>query len=243
MGWVVLPVKYLYIMIAAGFIVLTIAIAALLVWGVKAVAAKAFVDSAQQKKVVFRAVVVLGVWLGFITVMSLAGFYNSMALPPRVPLFLVFPAFAFTGFFFLSGRNQQLIAAVPASWPVYFQSFRIVVELLLLGLAVKGLIPKEASFEGYNFDVAIGLTAPVVGWLAFSKKVIGKGVLRMWNIAGFCTLAIVVFIFISHAYFPQVWHKQESIISRGFGLFPYTYLAGFLMPAAVFMHVLSLRKL
>jgi hypothetical protein len=230
-------------MIAAGFIVLTIAIAALLVWGVKAVASMAFGDSAQQKKVVVRAVLVLGVWLGVITVLSLAGFYNSTALPPRVPLFLVFPAFAFTGFFFLSGKNKQLIAAVPPSWPVYFQSFRIVVELLLLGLALKGLIPKEASFEGYNFDVAIGLTAPVVGWLAFSKKVIGKGVLRLWNIAGFCTLAIVVFIFISHAYFPQVWHKQESIISQGFGLFPYTYLAGFLMPAAVFMHVLSLKKL
>ncbi len=230
-------------MIATGFIVLTVVVAVVIVLGVRAAARLAYTDKATQDKVTIRAAATITLWLGVITILSLAGFYNSLALPPRVPLFLVLPAFVFTGIFFLNSRNKQLIAAVPAQWPVYFQSFRIVVELLLLGLAMKGLIPKEASFEGYNFDVAIGLTAPLVGWLAFSKKVIGKGVLRIWNIAGFCTLGIVVFIFISHAYFPHVWHKQESIISQGFGLFPYTYLAGFLMPAAVFMHVLSLRKI
>ncbi len=230
-------------MIATGFILLTAVIAIILVLGVRATARRAFADQAQQNKVVLRAVAVLAIWLVFITVMSVTGFYNSTAMPPRVPLFLVFPAFAFTGFFFLSGRNRQLITAVPAHWPVYFQSFRIAVELLLLGLAVKGMIPKEASFEGYNFDVVIGITAPLVGWLAYTRKAISNMVLRLWNIAGFCTLAIVVFIFISHAYYPQVWHKQESIISQGFGLFPYTYLAGFLMPAAVFMHVLSLKKI
>lgn len=230
-------------MIATGFIVLTVVIAVIIVLGVQAVARRAYADKAKQNTVTIRAAAIIGLWLGVITVLSLAGFYNSLALPPRVPLFLVFPAFAFTALFFLNKRNRALIAAVPAQWPVYFQSFRIVVELLLLGLAMKGLIPREASFEGYNFDVAIGLTAPLVGWLAYSKKAIGKGILRLWNIAGFCTLAIVVFIFISHAYFPQLWHKQESIISQGFGLFPYTYLAGFLMPAAVFMHVLSLKKL
>ena len=155
---------------------------------------------------------------------------------------MVFPAFIFIGFFFGSGKFKNIIDNTPIQWTVYFQSFRIIVELLLFGLAINNLVPREATFEGYNFDVLIGITAPIIGWLAFSKKAIGKTALIVWNICGFATLAVVVGVFMIYAYFPQLVHK-ESILNTGFGSFPYTYLAGFLMPAAVFMHLFCLVKL
>lgn len=229
-------------MIAIGFLALTLIVAIVLVAGINATAKRAFNNEGSQQKIVLRAALFLVLWLGYITLTSVNGIYNNTTLPPRVPLLLVLPAFASGSFILFSGRNRQLIAALPPSWPVYFQVFRVGVELLLLLLAMNNMIPREATFDGYNFDVIIGLSAPVVAWAVFQNRALNI-LLYLWNVAGFITLAIVVVIFMTHAYAPALWHKQESIVSRGFGLFPYTYLAGFLMPCAVFMHVLSLIKL
>ena len=229
-------------MLATGFIALTVFIAGIILAGIWKVTDTAIAEDKKRMAFRMRTVLFLTGWLVYITAASLKGVFTVGTFPPRVPLLLVFPVFAFTAFFFISGRFKNIIAHVPASWPVYFQSFRIIVELLLLGLSLKNMVPQEATFEGYNFDILIGITAPLIGWLAFSKKIIGKGVLVLWNLAGFVTLAVVVFVFMLHAYFPAAVHKQESILNSGFGLFPYTFLAGFLMPAAVFMHVLSLVK-
>ena len=230
-------------MLATSFILLTIAIAIIIFAGISVVSKTAIPDERSRKQFKMRTALVLTCWLVYITVLSLKGVFTSSAFPPKVPLLLVFPPFLFTGFFFASGKFKSIINNTPIKWTVYFQTFRIIVELLLLGMAMNNMIPKEASLEGYNFDVLIGLTAPMVAWLAFSKKAIGKSTLIIWNICGFVTLSIVVFVFMSHAYFPHFWHKQYSILETGFGLFPFTYLAGFLMPAAVFTHVFCLVKL
>lgn len=229
-------------MLATAFILLTIAIAIIFFAGIISVTKIAIPDESQRRRFRTRAALVLTGWLIYIAVLSLKGIFTSAALPPKVPLLLVFPAFIFTGFFFASSKFKNIINNTPIAWTVYFQSFRVIVELLLFALAANSMVPKEATFEGYNFDVFIGLTAPVVAWLAFSKKAVGKAGLVIWNVCGFITLGIVVTIFMSQAYFPHIWNK-ESILSTGFGLFPYTFLAGFLMPAAVFMHIFSLVKL
>ena len=227
-------------MSATGFIALTLLVAGLLFIGLSKIADTAIADSKSRVAFKLRTGLVLSGWLAYITVLSLRGVFTVGTLPPRVPVLLVFPAFAFTVFFFVSGKFSKIITHVPAKWPVYFQSFRIIVELLLVSLALKNMVPREATFEGYNFDIIIGISAPLVGWLAFRGAKTNKPLLLLWNIAGFITLSVVVFVFISRAYFPAVWHRQDSILNTGFGLFPYTFLAGFLMPVAVFMHILSL---
>jgi hypothetical protein len=79
-----------------------------------------------------------------------------------------------------------------------------------------------------------------MGYLAFTRKVAGPIFVLLWNLAGLCTLGIVVFIVISHAYFPGLWGDSFSL--KDFAIFPYTLLAGFLMPVAVFLHIFSIVK-
>ena len=229
-------------MLATGFVILTLFSGIMLLFGLSKAATMAIPDALKRNAFRVRASIFIFLWLVYISVLSLRGVFISGALPPRIPLLLVFPAFAFIAFFFAGGKFKNIISTIPASWPVYFQSFRILVELLLFGMMVAHIVPKEVTFEGYNFDVLIGLSAPVVGWLAFQRKALGRNIVILWNLAGLCTLVVVSFVFISQAYFPAVWHR-ESILGMGFGLFPYTYLAGFLMPVAVFMHILSIVKL
>lgn len=65
----------------------------------------------------------------------------------------------------------------------------------------------------------------------------------LWNSAGLYALAVVVAVLVSHAYETGLWHLHESILTHDFGRFPFTLLAAFLMPVAVFMHLLSIVRI
>ena len=228
-------------MVKAGFILLTILLALIVyVFGGK-LAGMAFTRVSEENKFKTRTALVLIVWLGYVTWLSIRGVFIAPTLPPRIPLLLVIPAFLFFAYLFMNRLFKNIIINAPPSWPVYFQSFRIVVELLLVCLFMQGILPKSATFEGYNYDIIIGLTAPLVGFFMGNSKS-SHVFLLIWNCAGLVTLAIVVFILQGHAYFFRSLNENESILGKGFGQFPYIFLAGFFMPLAVFMHVFSIIK-
>lgn len=237
----VFRVRKISLMIYAGFIALTIFLAVVIYIGASVVAGKAYGDTTRAKQFKVRTALLFTVWLVYAGVISATGIFTVSSLPPRVPLLLVLPVFVFFAYFFTNAKFKPIIANTPPSWLVYFQSFRIIVELLLLGLYLNSMLPKAATFEGYNYDILIGITAPLVGYFAF-KGAMKKPLLRIWNVAGIVTLFVVVFIIMTYAYFPQLW-DTGSITGNGAFQFPYMYLASFLMPIALFMHIFSLVKM
>ncbi len=230
-------------MLVAGFILLTVIIAALLVAGSFTISTSAIADAGSRSAFRTRFVLFLCGWFAYITAMSFSGILTVPGFPPRFPLLLVVPAFAFIGFFFVSGRFKNMIANTPEKWLIYFQSFRILVELLLYKALLEGYVPREATFEGYNYDIVIGLAALVIPAIAFRGGQTNKPVLRLYNIAGLVTLTVVVFVFVTQFYFPGVWHKQPSDAPIVIARFPYAFLPGFLMPAAVFIHIYTLVRM
>ncbi len=183
------------------------------------------------------------VWLCYIAGMAATGFFMVLTLPPRFPIFIIIPAFIFIGWFFLSGRADHLLSVVPKQQPIYLQSFRIVVELLILGAFKKGLATYEPTLEGYNFDVLMGLSAAPVAWLVFSKKILPEKTALIWNFIGLLALANVVGIFLSLLVKPQLWGYPATPISPEFGTMPYLLIPAVYMPLAVFLHVFSIRQL
>ncbi len=230
-------------MIKAGFIVLTLLMAVLAYMGTAHAASLAFADKRKQHRVKTKTIVLLTGWLSYISILSLAGVFTVGGLPPRIPLLLILPVFAFMFYFVRRAHYTGLITMVPASWLVYAQTFRVVVELMLHGLFLQGILPKAGTFEGYNYEIVIAITALAVGYWGYTRQVLPRSLVIFWHFAGLTTLAIVVFIMISHAYIPHIYPNPELLRIEDFGSFPYTYLAGFLMPLAVFMHILSLVKL
>lgn len=228
-------------MLKAGFILLAVILFLVLLWGCDRVGAKAYTRVSEQKNFRIRCAMVLVVWLAYITGISLTCVFTIVSMPPRIPLLLVFPAFLLFLYFFTGRKFKKFIEATPAALPVYIQSFRIAVELLILSLFLNGLLPVSATFEGYNFDVVIGITAPVMGFLV-AKGLVHRAIVLLWNIAGLTTLLIVVVILLTQAYFPSAWHSNQSTLPKALGVFPFTLLAGFFMPVAVFLHVLSLFR-
>lgn len=195
-----------------------------------------------QKTVIGYGAIV-AVWTAYTCLLSATGILQNFTMPPRIPLFLIVPALVFMIFFFTSRAFRPLIAGFPAAFAVYYQSFRIFVELLIFCTFARGIFPVEPTFEGYNFDIVMGLSAPVIGWLAFQKKSLSPKVLLAWNILGLVFLAIVVSIFLGMLANPGAWGYEAPPIGQEFGTVPFLFLPAFLMPSAVFMHLMSLVKI
>lgn len=222
------------------FLVLLIIVLVFLFTGINTTAANV-ID--EPGSFIFRTMLLITIWLAYIFTLCFAGIFSDFSLPPRIPLMLVLPFLVFLIYFFTQARFRPLIRAVPAHWPVYFQSFRIAVELLIFIAFTKGIVPRMVTYEGYNFDILAGLSAPIIGYLIARGIRGSRTILFIWNILGLLLLVNVVIIFNTVAYFPQLWGATSSLIKPAYGMLPIALLAGVLMPAAVFMHILSLVRM
>jgi hypothetical protein len=141
----------------------------------------------------------------------------------------------------LSRRGSELVKVLPAHWPVYLQSFRIVVELALWMAVREGALPVQLSFEGLNFDVVTGLLALPVGYYCYVKRSAPSWVVVAYNILGLLLLVNVLVIAVLSFPTPlRVFHNEPSGALLAY--FPYIYLPGLLVPLAYTLHIFSLRQ-
>ncbi|BDD10370.1 hypothetical protein FUAX_28020 [Fulvitalea axinellae] len=196
----------------------------------------------KRKSILLKVTFGLIAWFAYVFTLSSTGFIESRDLPPRMPLLGILPTFLFTAFFLTTRRFDNFIKAIPASWLIYYQSFRIIVELIIWSTFLEGIIPKNTTFEGTNLDVMAGLTAPVVAYLVYNKRALPENFALAWNFASIAILAVTVFTFISTTFFPSIWANQYHIDIKAFASFPYVFIPTFFMPSAFFVHFVYVSK-
>jgi len=196
-----------------------------------------------QKKKKQKLIVGLLLWQLYIIIIANSGFLLSYSFPPRFALCLIIPSFIFTGIFIYKNRKQKWIRNIPQQWLIYVQVFRIAVELIFVFSVAKGILHKEASIEGYNFDMILAFTAPIIGVLVFKLKVLSVKWLTYWNYLGLAVLASIIVVFITTTYTPEIYGSSTPLLPLEALKYPYVLIAGFLMPLAVFIHVLSIVQL
>lgn len=222
-------------MLQLAFILLTIYV---FIWF-----AKAINYSSTETSIVKRRIIRLGLiflfWSGYTFLVGYFGILKDTSLPPKMPLLLVFPIFGLLIWFFTSKKASPYLKPIPIYIPLLFQSFRIFVELLIWWSYLKGLTAVEATFEGYNYEIVFGLSALIMGLLAF-KNMIGPKLIILWNVIGLSFLSVIVGIFVTLVYFPSIWGYENEIVNPEFLTFPYMYIPAVYMHVAVFTHVFSI---
>lgn len=230
-------------MISLAYILLTITILSAIYFGYKTVLIKGGNSVAVSNKKALLVLLGLLGWVIYTSIISYSGILHDFSLPPKMPILLIFPAFAFTAYFMIKYHNHPLLKVLPKSWPIYYQSFRIGVELLILRLYLDGIGPISLTFEGYNYEILAGIAAPILAFLTFQLKVLPEKVIYYWNFVGLALLAIIVGLFITNAYFPSIWGAEQSLISTEIAGMPFILIPSLYMPSAVFMHILSIVQL
>lgn len=184
---------------------------------------------------------VLLIWLGYVGLLGTTGALSDPTLRPPGILLLAVPLGLLVAWLAWSSTGLRTALAVPVSVLIGAQIFRVAVELLLHRLWQEGMVPRMLTYEGANFDILVGLSAPLAAWAATRGRA-GTTAALVWNLAGLALLGNVVVRAVLTA--PGRLHMLATEVpNRLPGNFPFVYLAGFLAPLALVLHLLALRAL
>lgn len=183
-------------------------------------------------------------WLLLQAILSFLGLYTDYpeSIPPKIILFGVLPALISIVILFANRKGSLFIDRLSMQMLTYVHIIRIPVELVLYGLFLNGTVPELMTFEGRNFDILAGLTAPLIGFFGVGQSKMGKFSLLVWN---FICLGLLLNIVINAVLstpspFQQFGFEQPNVAILNF---PFSWLPTFIVPLVLFAHLAAIRKL
>jgi hypothetical protein len=178
------------------------------------------------------------VWLILISMAAnLDVFKDTSAFPPRI-LFVLVSSIIYVIYFYKKLDAKLL----ENNYLIGIHVLRILVEIVLFLLFLKGMIPQIMTFEGWNYDILSGVSAlGILLILRFSNGGLNQKLFRMWNYFGILMLSIIVVIAILSAPTPfqQLAFMQPNIAILSF---PFTLLPAIVVPIVLLSHLLMLKK-
>jgi len=191
-------------------------------------------------------VILLGllVWLAVQAALTLNNVYNSdtTSLPPKVVLFGVLPAILAIIMLFVTQGGRTFIDSLPLAGITYLHIVRIPVEVVLWWLFLHKAVPQLMTFEGRNFDILAGITAPFIAYFGVAKGKLNRKVVLAWNVICLGLLANIVVNALLSAQSPlqRFAFDQPNIAITNF---PFSWLPSFVVPVVLFAHLAAIRQL
>ncbi len=186
--------------------------------------------------------VVIIAWLVLQSILGLSGFYTvTTGFPPRFMLLLLLPLLCIS-LLFATKKGRRFIDALDIRTLTLLHVIRVPVELTVLGLFLHKALPQLMTFEGRNFDILSGITAPLVYYFALAGKHPNKKILLTWNFACLALLINIVVnaILAAPSTFQKFAFEQPNIAIM---YFPFVWLPCCIVPLVLLAHLASIRKL
>ena len=186
--------------------------------------------------------VITTTWLILQTIISLTGFYTiTKTIPPRF-LLLVLPPLFFIVLLFSTNKGRMFIDRLDVKTLTLSHIVRMPVELILFGLFINKTIPEVMTFEGRNFDIFSGLTAPFIYYFGFVKKTLDKKTILAWNFTCLGLLINIVATAVLSApfTFQKLAFDQPNVAIL---YFPFVWLPCCIVPIVLLSHLVSIRQL
>ena len=186
--------------------------------------------------------IILVLWLALHGVIGASGFYTvTHTAPPRFALLAMPPIILVIALFFTK-KGRVFTDSFDMGTLTLLHIVRIPVELTLYWLLLHKAVPLAMTFEGRNFDILCGITAPIVYYLGYIKKVIGRKAILAWNIICLLLLANVVTtaILAAPSPFQQLAFEQPNVAML---YFPFVWLPCCVVPAVLLAHLVAIRRL
>ena len=183
----------------------------------------------------FKGLTYIIVWAIFQSILAFIGFYRVMdTFPPRFSLLL--PPIVITLTYLLTGKRKELMVLNRnLKLSTFIHTVRIPVEIILLYLFAHKMVPQLMTYEGRNFDILAGITAPIIGWLYYKDRISDKA-LFLWNIT---CLALVCFIAINAILSAELPFQQFGFEQPNKALiyFPFILLPAVVVPLVIYQHI------
>jgi hypothetical protein len=188
------------------------------------------------------AIYLMSTWLLIQAALGVTGFYQVAGkLTPRF-LVLILPPLVFIGLLMSTNRGRRLTGQPNIKWLTLFHTIRIPVEWILFFLFVHKDLPQVMTFEGRNFDILAGVSAPFIYYFGFVKRGLSAKIIIGWNLIGMALLLNIVIIALLSMPSPFQKFGFEQPNSAFFYV-PYNWLPCGLVPMVLYAHLVSIRQL
>ncbi len=223
-------------------ILLSFGLLSILVFGLRQGLSRLQVREEEQRKLITFTISGLVIWLVILGLGAGMGFFKEYdAFPPRI-FFAFLPPVLIAVILLFSTSFTAILRVLPMSWLFYVQSFRILMELFLWMGYRGGYVPPQMTFEWLNYDIIVGLTAPLAGMVFFRRGRYQRFEAIYWNVFGLALLLNVVVIAVLSS--PTPWRVFMNEPANTFVAgFPFIWIPGFIVPFALAMHLFSLKQL
>lgn len=188
------------------------------------------------------SLVILLTWLVIQAVIALTNFYTvTDTIPPRF-LLLVMPPILFIILLFATNKGRIFIDSLDIKALTLLHIVRVPVEIVLFWLFIYKMIPELMTFEGRNFDVISGISAPLIYYFGFVQKQLSNKIIIIWNVLCLMLLFNIVINAVFSAPFPfQKFAFDQPNIAILY--FPFNWLPSCVVPIVLFSHIVVIRQL
>lgn len=186
--------------------------------------------------------IALLLWIVVQGLIAYSGFYAvTDTIPPRFPLLIIIPTIVIIGFF-VTAKGKEYIDNLDITTLTLLHTVRIPVEIVLFWLFLNKTVPELMTFEGRNFDILSGLTAPVIYYFGYVKKITSNKIILIWNFICLLLLSnIVTNAALSAPSLIQIFAFDQPNIAILY--FPFNWLPSCVVPIVLFSHLVSIRKI
>jgi hypothetical protein len=186
--------------------------------------------------------IIILIWVSLQAIIGLSGFYKVTDTIPPGFLLLVLPPVLFIVGLFATSNGRQFMDSLDTKTLTILHTVRVPVEIVLFLLFIHKAVPGLMTFEGRNFDILAGLTAPVIFYFGFIRKRLDRKIILMWNFICLGLLLNIVVNAVLSAPFPfQKFAFDQPNIAVLY--FPFNWLPSCVVPLVLLSHLATIRQL
>jgi len=192
------------------------------------------------------------IWLAFMVPFTLwatiawtaainGAFRAGVSSLPLLPAAILLPVIVGTPVLLVSKRVGQLLDAMPPTWLIALQLYRIFGSQWL-AYWLRGVLPGLFALPAGTGDVLTGLFAVPAALALATGTAEGRKAAILWNVFGLADFAVAITLgmIMSPGAFQLIIPNGPSM---AVDTFPNVLTLAFVVPSSILLHVLSLRQL
>ena len=197
---------------------------------------------AQRRNAWLAVMIPFTLWLAVVWGAAINGVFRGGIVPvPLTPLAIFLPVIIGVPILLRSRRIGQVLDAMPASWLVALQVYRVLGSAFLIGWAL-GAVPGIFALPTGIGDVITGLLALPAAIAVAAGTIEGRKAAIAWNIFGLLDFTVAIGLGLATSPGP-LQLIVPSIPNTTAGIYPTVMIPAFAVPTSILLHVLSLRQL
>jgi hypothetical protein len=199
--------------------------------------------TASQRRTTWLAVMVpYTLWFAVAWSAAINGLFHTGASPlPLLPLAIFLPVIIGAPLLLLSKGMGQVLDAMPATWLVALQLYRVFGGWALAAW-LRGMLPGVFALPAGIGDVLTGVFAVSAALAVATGTAKGRKAAMLWNIFGLTDFAVAITLGAITSPGPLQLIVPD-VPSIGAGIYPGVLTPAFVVPSSILLHALSLRQL